>query len=221
MSWTKHVEHIAQKATKRLYFLKVLKRAGLPPDHLLHYYVAVIPPVLEYCSCIWHHNITNKLSLHIEAIQKRAIKIIFECTRGMSYVNSLYVADLSSLQHCRQHHSRDFFQSLLDPTHASTACFPHLVTTVLLPDSVLPDDFRHWLHEPKNTSPLLISASYTISKSWYVWQITCSLVLVLFLQFYIHPHRFMHNSICIVLYCSFSHDYFVLYMAIRPLWPQS
>jgi len=22
----------------------------------------------------------------------------------------------------------------------------------LLPDSVLPDDFRHWPHEPKNTS---------------------------------------------------------------------
>jgi len=39
LSWTKHVEHIAKKATKRLYFLKVLKRAGLPPHHLLHYYL--------------------------------------------------------------------------------------------------------------------------------------------------------------------------------------
>jgi len=66
-------QNIAKKATKRLYFLKVLKRAGLPPHDLLHYYVAVIRPVLEYCSCIWHHNITNKLSLQIEAIQKRAI----------------------------------------------------------------------------------------------------------------------------------------------------
>jgi len=34
-------------------------------------------------------------------------------------------------------------------------------------------------------------------------------------------HRFMHNCICIVLYCSFTHGYFVLYMAIRLLWPQS
>jgi len=109
------VEYIAQKATKRLYFLKVLKRAGLPPDHLLHYYVEDIRPVLEYCSCIWHHNITNKLSLHIEAIQKRAIKIMFECTRGMSYLNSLYFADLSSLQHRRQRQARDLFQSILDP----------------------------------------------------------------------------------------------------------
>ena len=34
---------------------------------------------------------------------------------------------------------------------------------------------------------------------------------------HVYLHRFMHNSICIVLYCSFSHGYFVLYMAIWPL----
>ena len=66
--------------------MKVLKRAGLPPHHLLHYYVAVIRPVLEYCSCIWHHNITNKLSLQIQAIQKRAIKII-GCDSDVTHVH--------------------------------------------------------------------------------------------------------------------------------------
>jgi len=64
-----------------------------------------------------------KLSLHIKAIQKRAIKIIFECTRGMSYFNSLYFADLSSLQHRRQRQARDFFQSILDPN----SCFHSLL----------------------------------------------------------------------------------------------
>jgi len=40
-------------------------------------------------------------------------------------------------------------------------------------------------------------------------------------QYYIYPHRFMHNCIWayIVLYCSFTR-YFVLYMVIRPLWLQ-
>jgi len=52
----------------------------LAPDHLLHYYTVVIRPVLEYCCCIWHHNIPNKLALQVENIQKRAIKIIFEVT---------------------------------------------------------------------------------------------------------------------------------------------
>ena len=48
--WKKHIEYVTTKAAKRLYFLKVLKRSGLPHEHLLHYYTAVIRPVLEYCS---------------------------------------------------------------------------------------------------------------------------------------------------------------------------
>ena len=76
--WLESIKQFVKKATKRLYFLKVLKRAVLPSNHLLHYYTAVIRFVLEYCSCTWHHNITNKLSLQIEAVQKRAIKIIFD-----------------------------------------------------------------------------------------------------------------------------------------------
>ena len=35
-----HIDHTVTKATGRLYFLKQLKRAGLPPSHLLHFYSA-------------------------------------------------------------------------------------------------------------------------------------------------------------------------------------
>jgi len=49
LSWSTHIEHIIKKATTRLYFLKQLKRAGLPNSHLLHLYITVIKPVLEYC----------------------------------------------------------------------------------------------------------------------------------------------------------------------------
>ena len=68
--------------------------------------------------------ITNKLSLQIEAVQKRAIKIIFDCTRGMLYANSLYVAELPSLQHRRQEQAHDFFQSLLDPNSCLHSLLP-------------------------------------------------------------------------------------------------
>jgi len=77
LSWKKHIEYVTTKAARRLYFLKVLKRSGLPHEHLLHYYTAVIRPVLESSSCAWHHNLTNELSLQIETIQKLAICIIF------------------------------------------------------------------------------------------------------------------------------------------------
>ena len=193
MSWTKHVEHIAKKATKRLYFF------GLPPDHLLH--VAVIRPVLEYCSYIWHHNIINKLSLQIEAIQKRAIKIIFHCTRGMSYAISLYVADLSSLQHRRQHQARDFFfQSLLDPN----SCL----------HSLLPAPRDHNLVARLRAArrfPVLASRTKKIPVFYKFWPPKLSINLGPFgksvvylyyfysLMFTLVTHRFVDNCICTVL----------------------
>ena len=115
LSWKKHIEYVTTKAAKRLYFLKVLKRSGLPHEHLLHYYTAVIRPVLEYCSCVWHHNLTEELSLQIETIQKRAIRVIFDCTRDMSYRNALYCAGLSSLHSRRTDQARGFFQSIMQP----------------------------------------------------------------------------------------------------------
>ena len=44
-SWKKHIDYVVSKAAKQLYFLKVLKRSGLPHNNLLHYYTAVIRPV--------------------------------------------------------------------------------------------------------------------------------------------------------------------------------
>jgi len=55
LSWANHISIITQKASSRLYFLKQLKRAGLASNHLLHFYIAVIRPVLEYCAPVWHY----------------------------------------------------------------------------------------------------------------------------------------------------------------------
>ena len=43
LTWSTHVNAITSKATKRLYFLKQLTRAGVPCQELLHFYTAVIP----------------------------------------------------------------------------------------------------------------------------------------------------------------------------------
>ena len=50
LTWTGHVSTIVSRANNRFYFLKQLKRAGVPPQQLLHFYTAVIRPVLEYAS---------------------------------------------------------------------------------------------------------------------------------------------------------------------------
>jgi len=51
--------------------------------------VAVLRPILEYAASVWHHLLTNYPIDQIEAIQKRAINIIHNCTYGMPYSNAL------------------------------------------------------------------------------------------------------------------------------------
>ena len=62
---------IIRKASSRLYFLKQLKRAGLATHHLVHFYIAVIRPVLEYCAPVWHYALTKGQTQELESIQKR------------------------------------------------------------------------------------------------------------------------------------------------------
>jgi len=84
------VQAILTKATQRLYFLKQLKRAGVPCAQLLHFYLTVIRPVLEYATPVWHHLITEAHTEQIEAVQKKepfesSIVIPVICHTSMHY----------------------------------------------------------------------------------------------------------------------------------------
>lgn len=77
LNWSEHVNFITAKATRRLYFLVLLLRAGTPKQDVLQVYFSVIRSVLEYASEVWHGGLTQELSDKIEHIQKRAVKLIF------------------------------------------------------------------------------------------------------------------------------------------------
>jgi len=88
LPWNKYINYIVGKAGKQLYFLKILKRSGVPRGHLLHYYIAVIRPVLEYCSCVRHHSIPH--TDYTDWIHpKQALGIILNCGRDTSYAKML------------------------------------------------------------------------------------------------------------------------------------
>ena len=150
LSWTTHINTIVSKANKRLYFLKQLKRAGVPPHQLLHFYTAVIRPVLEYASPVWHYSITRGQSYQLESIQKRAVHITFSDTRGMSYPNVLFVANLNSLKDRRDRLSRSFSIIFANQIPAYTTFF-HLPATLLsFPGCVLPHLSLVQSHQPKS-----------------------------------------------------------------------
>ena len=106
--WSSHIEAICNKAARRIYFLKQLKRAGLQSNHLLHFYQTVLRPVLEYAAPAWHHGLTKSQCEKLEAVQRRALRIIFPCTHGMPYNFALSYAGIQSLSARRDQLSKVF-----------------------------------------------------------------------------------------------------------------
>ena len=112
LSWANHTTIIIQKASRRLYFPKQLKRAGLATHHLLDFYITVTTCTWILCTfmALCPHKAQTQ---ELEAIQKRAIHIIFHFTRGMPYSYMLDATNLSSLSSRRDDLSRNFFSILL------------------------------------------------------------------------------------------------------------
>jgi len=77
LKWNEHVSTICSKAAQRLHFLKQLKRSAMSTDDLLYYYQSVVRPVTEYACVVWHTSLTKRQAKQLEAIQRRAVKIIF------------------------------------------------------------------------------------------------------------------------------------------------
>ena len=77
LKWNSHTNATYAKASSRLFLLKQLKRSGVVTNDLLHFYMSVIRPVLEYACPVWHNSLTFEQSKRLEFIQKRALKIIY------------------------------------------------------------------------------------------------------------------------------------------------
>ena len=95
LKWNCHVDHIIKKASRKLYSLRVLRRAGVENDNILKVYLTIVRPVLEYAVPVWQA-IPDYLSEAIEVVQKRSLKIIYpECD---SYTDALNLADIPTLK---------------------------------------------------------------------------------------------------------------------------
>ena len=94
---------------------KQLSRAGVPQTQLRHFCLTVIRPVLEYAAPVWHHLITKTQADKIEAIHKRAIRIIYTCTHDMPYLSATFVADLPTMSDRRDQQPTSPLHSLLPP----------------------------------------------------------------------------------------------------------
>ena len=72
-----HIKDTIKKASKRLYFLKQLKRAKLSTEELVKFYVTCIQSVILYACQVYLYSISEYFSKSLERVQRRALRIIY------------------------------------------------------------------------------------------------------------------------------------------------
>ena len=130
LTWQDHVDYISSKVGKRLYFIRMLKRAGVSPTDIVAVYVSLVRSVLEYGCEVWHPGLTVKQTDMLELHQKRALRIAFPDTE--SYTSRLELSGLKSLKHRREDICKAFFIKLTSPTHKLYHYLPKRQNTRIL-----------------------------------------------------------------------------------------
>jgi hypothetical protein len=115
LNWSDHIQGLCKKAAQRMYFLILLKRAGIPTDDIAQVYMSTIRSLLEYACVIWHPGLTQKESNMLEDIQKRAMRIIYP---QHSYTEALNEGSLELLSVRRNNQCQNFFHDIQKPDHA-------------------------------------------------------------------------------------------------------
>ena len=94
LSWSTHVDYIVAKASKRIFIITQLIRAGVDKTDIVNVYGAIIRSVVEYACPVWHCGITKKQANDLESVQRRCLKIIYP---ELSYADALFVSGLERL----------------------------------------------------------------------------------------------------------------------------
>jgi hypothetical protein len=114
LTWCDHVKYICRKASKRIYFLRLLKRADISPSDIVHVFCSIIRSLLEYACEVWSPGLTKEQSNQIELIQKRALNIVYPDT---TYEQALTMCKLTTLKFRRQERCKKFFSDICKPNH--------------------------------------------------------------------------------------------------------
>ena len=127
LTWNLHIEEVVKKVSKRIYYLIQLKRASIPRNDLVLFYVTCIRSVIDYGIPVIYYSLPKYLRSELERLQKRAIRIICPNT---NYEDALISCGLESLSVHHENICTSLFQtvvadenhklrSLLPPTHTS------------------------------------------------------------------------------------------------------
>ena len=126
LTWEEHTQYICGKSAKRLYFLRLLKRAGVLQSEITAVYSSIVRSVLEYACELWHPGLTKEQSMKIERIQKRALRIIYP---DLDYSDALVESKLQSLETRREQACNKLFVDMCKTTHKLHRLIPDVKTS--------------------------------------------------------------------------------------------
>ena len=112
--WEYNTRQIVKRTFARIHMLTKLKYAGTPFKKLLHLYCLFVRPTTEFCSVLWHGNLTQYQSKSVERLQIVCLKVILgEKSPKLSdghfdYPRALLICNLKSLFLRREHRMLDF-----------------------------------------------------------------------------------------------------------------
>ena len=121
LKWQRHVDMIYSKASRKIYGLIMLAKAGVSQSDLLEVYTGRIRPLVEYACQLWHPGLTKEQSSCLESIQKRALRIIYKDTE---YAQALELSKLPTLHDRRIEMCRKLFVQIQDKNHRLNKLLP-------------------------------------------------------------------------------------------------
>ena len=105
---------------------------GLGPNELVQFYRTCIRPITEYACPVFHHGLSVYVFYELEAVQKRAMRIIFPC---LMYDEALVKTSLVTLSNRRQAQTDKLFKKILITKKASSGIYsPHKMLSIIISD---------------------------------------------------------------------------------------
>ena len=114
LNWEEHCSKIIKRANTRLFFLKQLKRAKVPPKDIVASFISVVRPILEYACQVWHPGLTIEQHDLLENIQARALKIAYPTHE---YSQALKESDIPTLKARRTDLCKRLFNDMQKESH--------------------------------------------------------------------------------------------------------
>ena len=123
---------------------------------------------------IWHRGLTKAQSDKLEAVQRRALRIVFPTTVGMSYTFVLDYAGISSLRQRRVEQGKTFFDQICQAEN----CLNHI-----LPPPRDPELLARLRHPLKYPVPFVRTKRYCSFVQYALANYQCSPSVCLALPF--------------------------------------